>query len=733
MENVDMFRKNRDGAPLKRFADWFRRMWLGALSLTLLWAASAASDEQWPPTVCAKVSVRLEQNAVLTRTIVRATLTLQNSPSSGALQNLNVQLAIQDAAGQDAAALFDVAEPELTGIADIEGSGVLPPGGSATASWRVIPTRDAAPLEPVLYSFGGQLSYVLEGASINMPLLPDALWVYPDPVLHIKYFLQKEVYSDDPSTPATEPMEPFSLGVSVSNSGHGLARDMRITSAKPKITENEKQLVVSFNIIGTQIGANFVDPALTVTLGDIDPGETSFARWLMTCSLPGEFLSYEANYLHLDDLGGDRTPLVDSVETHDLIHVVRLWGTGEDEIFDFLVDDFADPDHLPDVVYSSEGFTLPVNLATNAAVDGPVGPGHMEVRLTATMPQGWGYLRIEDPGHGEYKLKRVVRSDGVELRVTDNAWTTHRFKHPQGQPAFMEHLFHLFDKEVLGIYTLYYGPKDSDDDGLPDEDEAANGTDPNNPDSDGDGLPDEYEVDHQLNPASPNGDDGADGDLDHDGVSNIQEYVEGTDPRVDDTDLDGANDGVEHTYGTDPLRPENLPVFNMYGGVARHRSGIGITLAADSLAENWIPVDIVYPCPVPNGTLPYGYVLTDVVFDLQPSGASFNPSNPPAVTVAYSPDKLNEVSPAALEVFYFDPGSANWLRTGVTVTGHDVAQHTLSFETTHFTVFALAGPDQQVPAFSRGVLIALCLALLATATLLLWRTAKRRQPQPGTE
>ncbi len=71
---------------------------------------------------------------------------------------------------------------------------------------------------------------------------------------------------------------------------------------------------------------------------------------------------------------------------------------------------------------------------------------------------------------------------------------------------------------------------DSDEDGLSDFLETLLGTNPLNADSDGDGLPDGWEVKYGLNPLSSTGIDGASGDFNGDGISNLQEYRNGTDP-----------------------------------------------------------------------------------------------------------------------------------------------------------------------------------------------------------
>ena len=68
-------------------------------------------------------------------------------------------------------------------------------------------------------------------------------------------------------------------------------------------------------------------------------------------------------------------------------------------------------------------------------------------------------------------------------------------------------------------------------------------------------MPDGWEVSNSLNPLE----DDADEDYDNDGLTNLQEYELGTDPRDSDSDDDSYPDGVEIEYGSNPLNPSSTP------------------------------------------------------------------------------------------------------------------------------------------------------------------------------
>ena len=122
------------------------------------------------------------------------------------------------------------------------------------------------------------------------------------------------------------------------------------------------------------------------------------------------------------------------------------------------------------------------------------------------------------------------------------------------------------------------GPTDTDGDGLSDQDETVQGTDPANPDTDADGLKDGEEVTaYHTDPtkADTDADGYSDGDeayagfdptrpgnsrlqdSDGDGLADVYETQHGMDPNDRDMDNDGLSDGDElRVYKTDPTKAD---------------------------------------------------------------------------------------------------------------------------------------------------------------------------------
>jgi uncharacterized protein (DUF1800 family) len=97
-------------------------------------------------------------------------------------------------------------------------------------------------------------------------------------------------------------------------------------------------------------------------------------------------------------------------------------------------------------------------------------------------------------------------------------------------------------------------------------------------DFDNDGMPDAWETAHTFNPANLAD---AELDADSDGLSNLREFLAGTNPRAADSDGDGASDGVELTNGSDPLSSGSIPAWFHFAGKIDDLDG-------DGLSDSWL-------------------------------------------------------------------------------------------------------------------------------------------------
>jgi|GEM_PF-1174599 len=167
---------------------------------------------------------------------------------------------------------------------------------------------------------------------------------------------------------------------------------------------------------------------------------------------------------------------------------------------------------------------------------------------------------------------------------------------------------------ALGLLQIsVVAAADSDNDGLPDTFEIANGLDPNNPadaltDLDNDGLSNVEEFRHGSGLRTP--------DSDGDGLLDGDEVNRGTNPTVKDSDGDGVGDGLEVQAGTNPLDPNSVS----YNGI----------LASLSVAPS--TVDIVINTVIGEGSRVVkvtGTLIDGTVVDLtsRARGTTYNSDN----------------------------------------------------------------------------------------------------------
>jgi uncharacterized membrane protein YgcG len=98
-------------------------------------------------------------------------------------------------------------------------------------------------------------------------------------------------------------------------------------------------------------------------------------------------------------------------------------------------------------------------------------------------------------------------------------------------------------------------------------------------DADNDGMPADWELAHGLDPDDPSD---ASEDPDSDGLTNLGEYQNGTQPFDSDSDDDGLPDGWEVSFGLDPLRlnDQEDPDGDGATNIAEYQAGTDPTDAA---------------------------------------------------------------------------------------------------------------------------------------------------------
>jgi len=200
---------------------------------------------------------------VLTRQGFEATLELDNR-TADTLSEIAIALEVTDAAGYLVNERFGITEPMLFNPDAVDGIGI--------AQWTLAPNDSAAPSGPVQYCVGGTLSYREGDYDVVVNLFPVPINVEPNASLEIDDFHQRDIYADNPFTDEIKPSISCLLGIVVKNNSAGAARSLRIDSGQPEIIENDKGLLIDFDIIATRLGHKNIMLSLGLDVGDIGAG-----------------------------------------------------------------------------------------------------------------------------------------------------------------------------------------------------------------------------------------------------------------------------------------------------------------------------------------------------------------------------------------------------------------------------------------------------------------------------
>jgi len=420
------------------------------LVISIIPNISYAADDS----LCARVKLEIKQELTLERQAFDAHMRINNGLSHITLEDIGVDVSFADEEGSpvlagsdpdNTDALFYIRIDTMDNIENVDGAGTVPPSSSADIHWLIIPAPGASNGVPqgTLYYVGATLTYTIGGEEHVTEVTPDYIFVKPMPELTLDYFIPSDVYGDDAFTTEVEPAIPFYLGVRVGNNGTGVAKALKIDSAQPKIIENDLGLLINFAIEGCEVNGQPASTSLLADFGDIDPGTAGIARWIMTCTLSGEFVEFTAEYSHSDELGGELTSLLKETNTHFLIHDVLADVSGKDNIRDFLAKD-------GDVCRLYESENIDTNVTDQSSSSSLNGSGYVYT-LTTPVTAGYMYVKLADPASGTKVIDEVVRSDGKYIKSA-NAWLS---KERDENNDWLYYI-NLFDANTTSTYTVRF-------------------------------------------------------------------------------------------------------------------------------------------------------------------------------------------------------------------------------------------------------------------------------------
>ncbi|MBI4848034.1 MAG: thrombospondin type 3 repeat-containing protein, partial [Nitrospirae bacterium] len=246
-----------------------------------------------------EVKLQIDQKVSIEREAFNAKLNLK--PTVSSLNNVKLNLVIKDNDGNDASSLFFVVVTQKSGISSLEGGNV---SGPAEVNWQLIPSSSAGgtKAEGLNYTVKAKIEYTYGGNSFSYTTQSETVTVKPMPKLTVDYYLPYVVMAG----------KPVKIKVKVTNNGAGTARNIVISSAQPRIVENENNIPISFVLNGSSSSPN----GLTINFGDVPAGGVVEGYWLLSTTKSGYFIEFTSTLKHENYLGIQIDPLIEAVNTY---------------------------------------------------------------------------------------------------------------------------------------------------------------------------------------------------------------------------------------------------------------------------------------------------------------------------------------------------------------------------------------------------------------------------------
>jgi len=419
--------------------------------------------------VCSSITLQFSQRMTMTRQAFRGTLSVYNGHGTIPLQHARLELIVTDPSGKEATSHeFQINLEKLEGFEGqqaLDGEWSLGADASGMATILFIPSRYAAPDVPVNWSFGGRFTYLdpYTGLEVTRTLAPVTLEVRPSPLLNLTYFMQRDVYADDPLTEEIEQSQEAEFALLLRNVGNGDATNVNMVTDQPQIIDNEKGLLIDFEILRALVNgeekALALGQSVASNFGTIPSQSSLYAQWMFTSTLLGHFRSYDIEATHLTSYGNEDLSLLDEVSVHEMIHSFGIPMDNGTELHAWLVNDILDGEDQPDMVYLSDGDIQPLHIGTSATWH-RVSDNEYWLTVTPSMA-GWNYVTLADPTDGKQRIISVSRQSDGRLLGTSSAWQTW-CRMPDGKDPIHENNLHfadMFDGADAVVYRLMFEPR----------------------------------------------------------------------------------------------------------------------------------------------------------------------------------------------------------------------------------------------------------------------------------